>query len=149
VAATLLGLTQALGAYRTKGSMKRVFLNAFGAFLLTACASAPATIESAQANVARHEAVDPIDPLQLKIAQALATDKNVVRAYLTQKESESGNPIYVLAPIFENEYPQAAIDAAYSAFHSVVPGGKLELWLVPKREYKKYFAQAKPIYVRP
>ena len=86
MAATLLGLTQALGAYRTKGSMKRVFLNAFGAFLLTACASAPVTIESAQANVARHEAVDPIDPLQLKIAQALATDKWTGQPFVDTRE---------------------------------------------------------------
>jgi len=105
----------------------------------------PELVERVEHNVA----IDPIDPLPLLISDALAKDKNVVRAYLAQKPSDSGQPVCVLAPIFEHEYPQEAIRAAYNAFYQVVPDGKLELWLVPLRDYKKRFAHVEPIYVRP
>ena len=129
--------------------MKEVLLTAIGTLLLAGCTSAPPTLASVQDQLDRGEAIEAIDPLQLSIAQALAKDKNILRAYLARKDLDLSSPVYVLAPIFEKEYPQAAINAAYSAFYSVVQDGKLELWLVPKGEYKKHFAKSKPIYVRP
>lgn len=130
--------------------MKQTFIAAW-LCLLTACATqqeAP-TIASVQAKVASGAPVEPIDPLPLLIADALSKDKNVLRAYLAQKESDPDHPIYILAPIFENEYPQDAINAAYGVFYHQIPNGKLELWLVLKNDYKKHFARAQPIYVRP
>ncbi len=130
--------------------MKQTLIAA-GLCLLSACATqqeAP-TLASVHAQVASGAAVDPIDPLPLLIADALAKDKNVLRAYLAQKESDPDHPVYVLAPIFENEYPQEAISAAYGVFYHQIPNGKLELWLVPKHDYKKHFARVQPIYVRP
>jgi hypothetical protein len=132
--------------------MKQILL-ATGLCLASACTTTQtkphAPVQELVERIEREAAIDPIDPLPLLIADALAKDKNVVRAYLAQKPSDSGQPVYVLAPIFENEYPQEAISAAYSVFYQVVPNGKLELWLVPMRDYKKHFAKAQPIYVRP
>lgn len=131
--------------------MKRLLLAAVLCFA-SACATqpkAPVTLQEQIERIQQSAVVDPIDPLPLLISDALAKDKNVVRAYLMQRPSDSGHPIYVLAPIFENGYPQEAISAAYNAFYQVIPNGKLELWLVPMRDYKKHFARLEPIYVRP
>jgi hypothetical protein len=94
--------------------------------------------------------VDPVAATVDAIAQAMKSDDSVARAYFLRKPSEDGSLIFVLVPIFDKKYPQAAIASAYRAFgERMPPEAKLELFLVPKREYKKYFAQVEPIYVRP
>ena len=121
--------------------MKGLFL-AVIVLAVSACATQPAAIPASTQEAS-------VNPLAVEIAGALAKDKNVLRAYLALKEADQNTPVYVLAPIFENEYPEEAIGAAYDAFYQLVPNGKLELWLVPKHEYKKHFARVQPIYVRP
>lgn len=128
--------------------MRRIVLSGI-LCILTAWATQSPSLASLQERLERAAAVDPVDPLPLLIAEALAKDKNVSRAYLTQKNPDSERPVYVLTPIFEDEYPEEAISAAYNAFHQIAPEGKLELLLIPARDYKRYFARAQPIYVRP
>ena len=97
--------------------------------------------------------LSPKDPFATSvegIVQALKADNGVARAYLLRKPTDDGSLVFVLVPIFDKKYPQEAIKAAYNVFEQNMPQeAKLELFLVPKRDYKKYFAQFEPIYVRP
>ena len=115
--------------------MKRYFVAACF-FLVSACASQQPLITSVESNPSHRAEVGATDPLSASIANALSKDKSVFRAYLALNNSDADQPVFVLAPIFDGEYPKDALGAAYSAFYKAVPNGKLELWLVPKREYK-------------
>ena len=77
-------------------------------------------------------------------------DDSVARVYFLRKPTEGGSLVFLLVPIFDKKYPQVAINSAYEAFGQNMPAeAKLELFLVPKRDYKKHFGQIEPIYVRP